>query len=86
MRRSGRAEGRGQGSAPAGPVQLCLKGAWEQGGGQREEGGTHGAWPVIRLKDEQGCLQACLGFLLVCFLGPHPQHMEVPRLGVESEL
>ena len=21
-----------------------------------------------------------------CFLGPHPQHMEVPRLGVESEL
>ena len=20
------------------------------------------------------------------FLGPHPQHMEVPRLGVESEL
>ena len=24
-------------------------------------------------------------FFLV-FLGPHPQHMEVPRLGVESEL
>ena len=26
---------------------------------------------------------------LVCFfvfLGPHPQHMEVPRLGVKSEL
>ena len=22
----------------------------------------------------------------VCFLGPHPQHMESPRLGVESEL
>ena len=22
----------------------------------------------------------------LCFLGPHPQHMEVPRLGVESEL
>ena len=21
-----------------------------------------------------------------CFLGPHPRHMEVPRLGVESEL
>ena len=21
-----------------------------------------------------------------CFLGPHPQHMEVPRLGVELEL
>ena len=31
-----------------------------------------------------------LGFLFVCldlaFLGPHPQHMEVPRLGVEWEL
>ena len=24
--------------------------------------------------------------LFVCFLGPHPWHMEVPRLGVESEL
>ena len=22
----------------------------------------------------------------LCFLGPHPQHMEVPRLAVESEL
>ena len=25
-------------------------------------------------------------FLFVCFLGPHPQHMKVPRLGVEWEL
>ena len=25
-------------------------------------------------------------FCFVFFLGPHPQHMEVPRLGVESEL
>ena len=25
-------------------------------------------------------------FLFVCFLGPHSQHMEVPRLGVKSEL
>ena len=24
--------------------------------------------------------------IIVCFLGPHPRHMEVPRLGVESEL
>ena len=24
--------------------------------------------------------------LIFCFLGPHPQHMEVRRLGVESEL
>ena len=25
-------------------------------------------------------------FFAFCFLGPHPQHMEVPRLGVKSEL
>ena len=25
-------------------------------------------------------------FFFWSFLGPHPQHMEVPRLGVESEL
>ena len=27
-----------------------------------------------------------LSFLLLFFLGPHPRHMKVPRLGVESEL
>ena len=27
-----------------------------------------------------------LPFFFFCFLGPHLQHMEVPRLGVESEL
>ena len=25
-------------------------------------------------------------FVCFCFLGPHPWHLEVPRLGVESEL
>ena len=25
-------------------------------------------------------------FIYFCFLGLHPRHMEVPRLGVESEL
>ena len=25
-------------------------------------------------------------YLFICFLGPHPQHVEVLRLGVESEL
>ena len=25
-------------------------------------------------------------FVLFCFLGPHPRRVEVPRLGVESEL
>ena len=28
--------------------------------------------------------EALLSFLF--FLGPHPRHMEIPRLGVESEL
>ena len=28
----------------------------------------------------------CLFIYLSIFLGPHPQHMEVPRLGVKSEL
>ena len=27
-----------------------------------------------------------LFFFVLVFLGPHPQHMEAPRLGVESEL
>ena len=27
-----------------------------------------------------------LSFFFCCFLGPHPQHMEVPRLGVQLEL
>ena len=25
-------------------------------------------------------------YLFIIFLGPHPRHMEVPRLGVKSEL
>ena len=25
-------------------------------------------------------------FFVFCLLGPHPRHMEVPRLGVQSEL
>ena len=25
-------------------------------------------------------------FFFFCFLGPHPRHMEVPRIGVESQL
>ena len=27
-----------------------------------------------------------LCFFFLCFLGPHPRHMEVARLGAESEL
>ena len=32
------------------------------------------------------CLFVCFLFVCFCFLGPHPRHMEVPRLGVELEL
>ena len=28
----------------------------------------------------------CFHFILFCFLGPHSQHMDVPRLGVKLEL
>ena len=28
---------------------------------------------------------SCL-FVCLCFSGPHPQHMEIPRLGIKSEL
>ena len=27
-----------------------------------------------------------MGLLFICLFGPHLQHMEVPRLGVELEL
>ena len=32
------------------------------------------------------CVHVCVYFFLFFFLGPHPWHVEVPRLGVESEL
>ena len=40
---------------------------------------THGTAPL--------CIKAILqvGILFFSFLGPHPRHMEVPRLGVKSE-
>ena len=28
----------------------------------------------------------CFVLFCFCFLGPHPRHMEVPRLGIQSEL
>ena len=31
-------------------------------------------------------LELSLLLLVFCCLGPHPQHMDVPRLGVKSEL
>ena len=37
----------------------------------------------------EGCMEGCMeGWMdsLIVIVGPHLQHMEVPRLGVESEL
>ena len=39
----------------------------------------------VRLSLPAGIMNIQFFFFLV-FLGPYPQHMEVPRLGVESEL
>ena len=42
--------------------------------------------PSVRATSASTCV-ACHVFLFVfCFLGPLPQHMEGPRLGVESDL
>ena len=35
---------------------------------------------------KRACFFVCLFFVFVFVLGPHPPHMEVPRLGVQSEL
>ena len=35
---------------------------------------------------EEGMRESKKTFFLFCFLGPHPQHMKDPRVGVQSEL
>ena len=50
---------------------------------------THGSLEkkrnVLKSAVSLGLFFLFLSFFF-CFLGPHPQHREVPRLGVESEL
>ena len=54
---------------------------WRDRRGQRESGtGPH------RCIAKEITLFILFHFSLFAFLGLHPQHMEVPRLGVESEL
>ena len=44
-------------------------------------------WPGTKTQNGQTAGIESDPFLLIdCFLGPHQQHMEVPRLGVDSEL
>ena len=55
------------------------------------QGFSSSPWPVTSIF-QQDLLQSrilsfCLFiYLFIVFLGPHPQHVEVPRLGVELEL
>ena len=42
--------------------------------------------PISWISLVEKFLNIFLFFIFFVFLGPHPQHMEVPRLGVESEL
>ena len=48
--------------------------------------GTHtGPVPITFLSFLPNCMSVCLSFFLsffFCFLGPHPWHMKVPRLGL----
>ena len=41
---------------------------------------------VSFLADRTGGTAGFVCLFVFVFLGPHPQHMEVPRVGVESEL
>ena len=43
------------------------------------------SWKLCRWNGYQ-CLCVWFFFLFFCFLGPHPRHMEIPRLGGKSEL
>ena len=74
-------------------IQKC----WEQGGNlgakdlAKVTKGKSKSNPSLQLKLQffvGVCFFVCfLVFcLFACFLGPHPRHMEGPRLGVESEL
>ena len=60
---------------PAAVLSFC------PGGGRQDLALPPGAAHCPQL-----CAVSPLPFLFLCFLGLHPQHVEVPRLGVESGL
>ena len=55
---------------------------------RRPESGSHCMRPlkVMNRMELFGSYFFCFFFFFSCFLGPHPWHMEVPGLGVKSEL
>ena len=59
--------------------RFLLEGAWEQGHKTSE----YALKSKVQSRQEE--LEFCF-VLLFCFLGLNPWHMEVPRLGVKSEL
>ena len=56
---------------------------WKQSKGRGRQAGTPGE---SSLENRELCFGFVFVFVFVLLLGPHLQHMEVPRLGVESEL
>ena len=44
------------------------------------------SWIPVRFVTTEPQWELLLFYFLFCFLGPHPWHMEVPRLEVKSEL
>ena len=71
-------------------MQTHLCKAMPRGGGSQQS--RTGYLASLGLAEGMGATQQVqepgffFSFFFFAFLGPHPQHMEVPRLGVESEL
>ena len=62
-------------------VMMGSEEAWQHVAG---EATFSSSLDALILERTASCL--CGFVLFFVFLGPHPQHMDVPRLGVESEL
>ena len=65
---------------------LAVSAPLEHGGGKESPHAGHRAGWHVEICSLAEVLCVCVFVLLFCFLGPHPRHLEVPRLGVQSEL
>ena len=67
-------------------IKICsLSDSTRHGERESREGDEHGLYNFHRLARE-GLTEKLTFFFFSFFLQPHLQHVEVPRLGVESEL